>query len=63
MSDNQQVLVPVDLFNALTNYLTSRPYSEVHQIISEMRQSVKVVEAPPEALEESESAVEPASDE
>ena len=59
MSDNQKVLVPVDLFNALTNYLTSRPYNEVHQIISELRQAVQIVESP----SEEESAVEDSSDE
>lgn len=51
-NESQQVLVPVDLFNAVTNYLTSRPYNEVHQIIGELRQAVKIVEAP-EAEEES----------
>ena len=51
MSDNQKVLVPVDLFNGVTNYLTSRPYNEVHQLISELRQSVQIVESP-EAAEE-----------
>ena len=51
MSDNQKVLVPVDLFNALTNYLTSRPYNEVHQLIRELRQVVQIVETP-EAAEE-----------
>ena len=56
MSDKKQhALVPVELFNALTNYLTSRPYNEVHQIISELRQSVQVVEAPEAAEEESAS--------
>jgi hypothetical protein len=53
--NNNQVIMSVDLFNALTNYLTSKPYNEVHQIIAELRQSVQLVDQPVEMQEEPES--------
>ena len=56
MSDQEQgALVSVDVFNAITEYLTSRPYREVHQLISEIRGSTKLIELPPEVTEEEQS--------
>ena len=49
---DQKVIMPIDLFNTLTSYLTSRPYNEVHQIITELRQAVQIVETPPQAPQE-----------
>ena len=56
MSDQEQgALVSVDVFNAITEYLASRPYREVHQLISEIRGSTKLIELPPEVTEEEQS--------
>ena len=53
MSEAEQgVLVPVDVFNAITEYLSQRPYKEVSRIIDEIRQSAKVIEVPQEKEEE-----------
>ena len=53
MSEAEQgVLVPVDVFNAITAYLSQRPYKEVSQLIDEIRQSAKVIEVPQEKGEE-----------
>ena len=46
--DNQNVIIPVPLFNSLTDYLSGRPYREVNQLIDEIRHSAKVVEVPQE---------------
>ena len=49
MSEKEQgVLVAVDVFNAITEYLSQRPYKEVSRIIDEIRQSAKVIELPDE---------------
>ena len=49
MSDQEQsVVMPVDVFNSVTEYLSNRPYREVSGLINEIRQSAKVVELPPE---------------
>ena len=42
--NNQVAAVPTDLFNQLTNYLMSRPYSEVAKLVDELRQGVQLVE-------------------
>ena len=56
MSEKEQgALVSVDVFNAVTEYLSSRPYREVHQLISEIRGSTKLIELPPEVTEEEQS--------
>ena len=44
MSD--KVIVGVEEFNSLTNYLMGRPYKEVHQMLEELRQSAQIVEVP-----------------
>ena len=41
---NQVAAVPTELFNQITNYLMTRPYSEVAKIVDELRQSVQLVE-------------------
>jgi len=49
MSEKEQgALVSVDVFNAVTEYLSSRPYREVHQLIQEIRSSTKLIEIPQE---------------
>lgn len=49
MSDSrQEALMPVELFNAVTEYISSRPYREVHQLIDAIRQGVRVVDVPEE---------------
>ena len=53
MSEAEQgVLVPVDVFNAITEYLSHRPYKEVSRLIDEIRQGAKVIEVPQEKEEE-----------
>ena len=53
MSEAEQgVLVPVDVFNSITDYLSHRPYKEVSRLIDEIRQSAKVIELPQEKEEE-----------
>ena len=47
----QSVLLPVDVFNAVTDYLSNRPYREVAGLINEIRQGAKVVEVPEETEE------------
>ena len=42
--NNQVAAVPTELFNQITNYLMSRPYSEVAKLVDELRQSVQLVE-------------------
>ena len=45
----QVAAVPTELFNQITNYLMSRPYSEVAKLVDELRQSVQLVEMKTEA--------------
>ena len=40
----QVAAVPTDLFNQITNYLMSRPYSEVAKLVDELRHGVQLVE-------------------
>ena len=52
MSEAEQaVMVPVDVFNAVTEYLSQRPYKEVSRLIDEIRQGAKVIEVPEEREE------------
>ena len=44
----QGVLLPVEVFNGITDYLSQRPYKEVSRMIDEIRQSAKVIEIPQE---------------
>lgn len=48
----QFLALPPHLFNALVDYLSSKPYSEVHQFISAMQQSVVSVDLSTEESEE-----------
>ena len=50
----QGVLLPVEVFNGITDYLSQRPYKEVSRMIDEIRQSAKVIEIPQEEEEEKE---------
>lgn len=43
-----KVLLGVDEFNTLTNYLMGRPYREVNQMLEELRHSASVVQVPDE---------------
>ena len=44
MSEQQQsAAIPIQLFNAITDYLSSKPYSEVSQIIDALREQTKTV--------------------
>ena len=53
MSEAEQgALVPVDVFNAITEYLSSRPYKEVFRLIEELRAGTKIIEVPAETTEE-----------
>jgi hypothetical protein len=49
---NQVAAVPTELFNQITNYLMSRPYSEVAKLVDELRQSVQLVEMKTDAPQE-----------
>ena len=51
-NENQSVVIPVPLFNSLTDYLSGRPYREVNQLIDEIRHSAKIIEVPEEVEEE-----------
>ena len=42
------VLLPVDLFNKVVEYLSTRPYNEVASAIEEIRQAAKVIDVPKE---------------
>ena len=54
MSEKEQgALVSVDVFNAVVEYLSSRPYREVQQLIQEIRTSTKLIEIPQEEEEQS----------
>ena len=46
------VLLPVDLFNKVFEFLQDQPYRQVGPFIEEIRQSVQIVEVP-EQQEES----------
>jgi hypothetical protein len=43
---NQKVIVGVEEFNSVTNYLMSKPYKEVEALLNELRQSAQIVELP-----------------
>ena len=44
MSEQQQAaLVPVDLFNKITEYLVNKPYVEVQHLIEGLRSQVNLV--------------------
>ena len=48
------VIISVDLFNRVVEYLGTRPYNEVANVIEEIRQSAKVIDVPEEEAENDE---------
>lgn len=46
--DVKQLVLPIETAQALLNYLASRPYSEVYELVAQMQQLVplKLVETP-----------------
>ena len=46
------VIVSVDVFNSVTEYLSNRPYREVNQLIDEMRSTTRLIDRPEESGEE-----------
>ena len=48
------VLIPVDLFNKVVEYLGTRPYNEVASAIEEIRQAAKVIDVPQEEAQDGE---------
>ena len=51
---NQGIVLPMDLFNKIVDYLSSRPYKEVSMAIEEIRTSAQVVAMPSEEEKEGE---------
>ena len=45
------VLLPIEIFNKVFEFLQDQPYREVGSFIEEIRQSVQVVEIPEEKKE------------
>lgn len=35
--------IPIEVFNAVVEYLSKRPYNEVHQLIDTLREQTKTV--------------------
>ena len=46
------VLIPVDLFNKVVDYMGQRPYNEVSLMIEGIKESVQIVDVPEETQEE-----------
>ena len=46
------VIVSVDVFNSVTEYLSNRPYREVNQLIDEIRSTTRLIDLPEESGEE-----------
>ncbi len=46
------VLIPVELFNKVVDYLSQRPYNEVSSTIDEIKESVQVIDVPEEEEEQ-----------
>lgn len=44
--------IPSETFNSITNYLMSRPYKEVHQLITELKSVAQMVTVQPQEEEE-----------
>ena len=49
---SQNVVIPVSVFNAVTDYLSTRPYREVNGLIEEIRNTTKLVDLPEETTDE-----------
>jgi hypothetical protein len=48
---SESVVLPVSVFNAVTEYLSNRPYREVNRLIEEIRSTTKLVDLPEETEE------------
>lgn len=56
MNEQQKAaLVPVDLFNKITEYLVNKPYMEVQHLIEGLRSEVNLVNTETEGSQEEES--------
>ena len=44
--------LPIELFNAIVEYLTKQPYGEVHQLVDALREQVKTVKLEEETNDE-----------
>lgn len=56
MSNEQMVILPVSVFNQVTDFMTTQPYSQVAPLIDALKENVKLVEptTPEEVAEEGE---------
>jgi hypothetical protein len=52
---SESVVLPVSVFNAVTEYLSNRPYREVNRLIEEIRSTTKLVDLPEETEETEET--------
>ena len=50
---SESVVLPVSVFNSVTEYLSNRPYREVNRLIDEIRSTTKLVDLPEETEETS----------
>ena len=50
MSNEQMVVLPVSVFNQVTEFITTQPYSQVAPLIDALKENTKLVESP--AVEE-----------
>jgi hypothetical protein len=48
---NQNAVLPLELMEAILQYIGTRPYTEVAQIIQEVQTKVQVVEVPTDPTE------------
>ena len=48
---SESVVLPVSVFNSVTEYLSNRPYREVNRLIEEIRSTTKLVDLPEETEE------------
>ena len=53
MSEQEKgALLPVDVFNKVVEYLSTRPYNEVAGAIEEIRNTLRVIDVPSEEKED-----------
>ena len=58
MSDEVEkklAMIPEEIFNAIVDYLVSKPYGEVFQIVDAIKVNVQVGQAPSQENEEEDS--------
>lgn len=46
MTNKKELLIPLELAEAIANYLAQRPYAEVYQLIAALQQLQPAPEAP-----------------